>query len=221
MTKHEELEKIVKEVKNCRKCPLWETATNPVPGEGNPNTEVMFIGESPGYWEDQKGRPFVGQAGKLLDHLLSSIGIKRGEVFIANVLKHRPPGNRDPLPEEVEACKNWLDKQIEIIQPKVIVTLGRFAMYEFIPNGKITKIHGQPRIVNWQNRKITILPMFHPAAALRNVRIMEEIKEDFKKIPKVLEKKIQIDQEPKEVDSGIKKKTTEGKKESEQLVLTI
>lgn len=215
VNKKEELEEIEKGVKKCRRCPLWESATNPVPGEGNPNTEVMLIGEAPGYWEDRKGRPFVGQAGKFLDSLLGSIGFKRKDVFIANVLKHRPPGNREPLPEEVAACRNWLDKQIEIIQPKIIITLGRFAMYKFIPKGKITKIHGQPRIVFWQDKKVVVFPMFHPAAALRNAKVMEQIKEDFQKIPQVLKKRIEIEKE------RVEKKTKEDKEESEQLVLTI
>lgn len=221
MGKREELAKVAEGVKNCKKCSLWETAANPVPGEGSPNAGVMFIGEGPGYWEDQKGRPFVGQAGKLLDNLLGSIGFKRGEVFIGNVLKHRPPGNRDPLPEEVEACKGWLDKQIKIIQPKIIVTLGRFAMDKFIPNGKITRIHGQPHFVNWQGARIIVLPMFHPAAALRNTNIMEQTKEDFKTIPRVLEKKIKIDEGPREMDLGGRRKKEEIKQESEQLVLTV
>lgn len=214
MDKREELERIAEGVKNCKKCSLWESATNSVPGEGNPDAEVMFIGQCPGYWEDQKGKPFVGQAGKLLDNLLGSIGLRRSEVFIANVLKHRPPGNRDPLPEEVEACHDWLIRQIEIIQPKIIVTLGRFAMYKFIPDGKISRIHGQPRVVNWQNRKITVLPMFHPAAALRGATVMEQTKEDFKQIPRVLKGEAEAaDEEPPKIK--------EAKRESEQLVLTI
>lgn len=216
MGKREELERIAEGVKNCKKCSLWETATNPVPGEGNPDAKVMFIGEGPGYWEDQKGKPFVGQAGKLLDNLLGSIGLRRSEVFIANILKHRPAGNRDPLPEEAEACKEWLDRQIEIIQPKVIVTLGRFAMYKFIPDGKISRIHGQSQVVNWQNRKITVLPMFHPAAALRGAVVMEQIKEDFKKIPGVLTGAVEaVNKEP------AKTKEAEAEKESEQLVLAV
>lgn len=214
MDKKEELEKIAEEVKNCKKCPLWETATNPVPGEGDPNAEIMFVGEAPGYFEDQKGRPFVGAAGKLLDQLIESVNLKRRGVFIANVLKHRPPGNRDPLPEEVEACKTWLDGQIKIVQPKIIVTLGRYSMYKFIPNGKITKIHGQPRFVDWQKRLITVFPTFHPAAALRNANVLKEIEKDFKKIPQLLKVKV----EPL-AEENIKESRKRGK--NEQLVLAI
>jgi uracil-DNA glycosylase family 4 len=219
VNKREELVKIAEGVKNCKKCPLWKTANHPVAGEGDPNAKVMFVGEAPGYWEDQRGKPFVGQAGKLLDQLLDSINIKREEVFIGNILKHRPPNNRDPLPTEIEACKTWLDRQIEAISPKVIVTLGRFAMYKFIPNGKITKIHGQTRFVNWQGGKIIVFPTFHPAAALRSVDILEETRKDFKKIPQLLTIK---------KDSSIIERTDEkaaqperGEEKGEQLVLEV
>ena len=181
--KNQKLEEIAKKVASCKKCSLYENATNPVPGEGNPEAEIMFIGEGPGYWEDQKGVPFCGQAGKLLDELLQSIKVARKDVFITNVVKHRPPGNRDPQPEEIEACKEFLDKQIEIIQPKIIVTLGRFSMAKFIPDGKISKIHGQARFVEFTGRKIIVIPMFHPAAALRGEQVMRMLKEDFLKIP--------------------------------------
>jgi uracil-DNA glycosylase family 4 len=212
--KKQALEKIAEEVKNCKKCPLWKKATNPVPGEGNPKARIMLIGEAPGYWEDQKGRPFVGPAGKLLDQLIESIGLKRTGVFITNMLKHRPPGNRDPQPEEIAACKAWLDEQIAIIRPKIIVTLGRFSMYKFIPNGKISQIHGQSHVVNWQGRGIIVFPMFHPAAALRNANILEETRRDFKKVPHFL---------TTEIESLIEKKTEEGmkKEKEEQLVLAI
>lgn len=218
MDKKEKLAQVAQGVKDCRQCPLWESATNPVPGEGSPDAEIVFLGEAPGYWEDQKGRPFVGQAGKLLDKLLSIIGVKRAEVFIGNVLKHRPPGNRDPLPEETLACKGWLDKQIKVIQPKMIVTLGRFAMSKFIPDGKITRIHGQPRLVDWQGRKIIVLPLFHPAAALRSGRVMDQTEEDFKKIPGILKNYPQTEEEVIEVvtEEG---KSKEKKATDEQLTL--
>lgn len=186
MDKKEALDEIAKQVSKCQRCSLYKNANRAVPGEGNPDAKIMFIGEGPGYHEDQKGIPFCGAAGKLLDQLLQSIEVKREEVFIGNVVKHRPPGNRDPLPEEIEACKIWLDKQIEIIQPKIIVSLGRFSMAQFIPDGKISQIHGQARYVNFKGKKYIVIPMFHPAAALRRADVMEKIKEDFKKIPKFL-----------------------------------
>lgn len=190
MNKKKALEEISEQVSRCQKCPLYKNTNKAVPGEGNPNAGIMFVGEGPGFWEDQKGIPFCGAAGKLLDQLLQSIKVKREEVFIGNVVKHRPPNNRDPLPEEIEACKIWLDKQIEIIQPKIIVTLGRFSMSKFIPDGKISQIHGQAKFVEFKNRRYIVIPMFHPAAALRSVAVMEQIKQDFQKIPKFLEAQI-------------------------------
>lgn len=189
MDKKRALEEIAAQIKKCRRCPLYKNATNSVPGEGNPEAEIMFIGEGPGYHEDQQGIPFCGQAGKLLDELLQSIEVKREEVFICNMLRHRPPGNRDPLLEEIEACKIWLDQQIKVIQPKAIVTLGRFSMAKFIPEGKISFLHGQARFVDFEGRKYIVIPMFHPAAALRSLEIMSKLKEDFKKIAKMLTSK--------------------------------
>lgn len=186
MTKGEQLNEIAKEVAKCQKCPLYKNATNSVTGEGNPEAEIMFIGEGPGYWEDQKGIPFCGQAGKVLDELLQSIKVARKDVFIGNVVKHRPPNNRDPLPEEIEACEEFLDRQIEIIQPKIIVTLGRFSMEKFIPGAKISQIHGQARFVEFNSRRIIVIPMFHPAAALRGAKVLEMLKQDFLKIPQFL-----------------------------------
>jgi len=186
MDKRQKLEKIAKKVASCKKCSLYKKATNPVPGEGNPEAEVMFIGEGPGFYEDQQGRPFVGQAGKLLDELLQLIKLPREDVFIANVVKHRPPGNRDPLPEEIEACKEFLDAQIKIIDPKIIVTLGRFSMAKFFPGEFISKIHGQARFVDFAGKKRIVISMYHPAAALRSGKIMEELKDDFQKISRFL-----------------------------------
>jgi len=185
--KKSKLEKIAQEVARCKRCSLYKSTTKPVSGEGNPQTEVMFIGEAPGYWEDQQGRPFVGQAGKLLSELLQLIKIPRENVFITNVIKHRPPGNRDPLPEEVESCKEFLDAQIKIIDPKIIVTLGRFSLNKFLPGEFISKIHGQARFVEFVGRKRIVIPMYHPAAALRSEKIMNELRSDFQKIPKFLE----------------------------------
>jgi len=182
MAKQQELEKINEQIKKCTACPLYKNANLAVPGDGNPNTKVMFIGEGPGYWEDQKGLPFVGQAGKLLDELLASIGFKREDVFIGNVIKHRPPSNRDPLPEEIEACRPFLDQQIAIIDPEVIVTLGRFSLNKFLPGVYISHVHGQARFIDFAGKKRIVLPMYHPAAALRRGEIKQTLGADFKKI---------------------------------------
>lgn len=168
----------------CTACGLCKNRTQVVPGEGNPRAEVMFIGEGPGQNEDQQGRPFVGAAGQFLNELLATISLKRTDVYIANVVKCRPPGNRDPLPEEIEACHPWLDGQIAFINPRVIVTLGRHSMAVFFPGESITRIHGSVRVVG--NR--TILPMFHPAAALYRQELRGVLAEDFKKIPTAIER---------------------------------
>lgn len=169
----------------CKKdLPLKEVATNPVPGEGNPNTDILFIGEAPGQNEDAQGRPFVGAAGKFLDELIVSIGLQRADVFIANIIKHRPPGNRDPLLDEVAAYTPWLDEQIKIIEPKLIVALGRYAMdYLLGPGFSITKIHGQPKRKDGR----VIMPVYHPAAALYRRDWQPILRADFAKIPKVLQ----------------------------------
>ncbi len=185
MDKKEALEKIAVKIRKCQKCSLGKTP-KAVPGEGNPEAEIILIGEAPGYHESVQGKPFVGAAGKLLTQLLQSINLKRSEVFICNMLHHRPPGNRGPLSEEIETCKPFLDEQIEIINPKIIVTLGRFAMAKFIPEAKISQIHGQARWVDFSHQRVVVVPMFHPAAALRNGGVMEKVKEDFQKIPKIL-----------------------------------
>jgi len=187
MTKDEKLNEIAGRVAECTRCDLYKRANKPVPGDGNPDAEVMFVGEGPGYHEDQQGLPFVGAAGKLLDKLLQSIKLERKEVFIGNVVKHRAPDNRDPSPEEIEACRPFLDGQIQIIEPKIVVTLGRFSMNKFLPNEKISQIHGQARYVDFLGERYIVIPMYHPAAALRSGRIMEEIKKDFQKIKMFLE----------------------------------
>lgn len=189
--KKKKLEEISREVEKCKKCPLWK---NPkaVPGEGNPEAEMILVGEAPGYHESVQGRPFVGAAGQLLTELLGSIGLKRSDVFICNMLRHRPPGNRDPMPEEIESCRPFLDKQIEIIDPKVIVTLGRFSMNKFLPGEFISRNHGQARFVNYAGSRRIVIPMYHPAAALRNGKIMEELKVDFQKI--------NLEDQPKELE---------------------
>lgn len=201
MSKEKKLKEIAGRVEKCTRCSLYQQAANPVPGEGNPDAKIMFIGEGPGYHEDRLGRPFVGQAGKLLDKLLQLIEVKREDVFIGNMVKHRPPGNRDPFPEEIEACQPFLDEQIEIIDPKIIVTLGRFSMNKFLPGEFISKIHGQARFVEFGDKKRIVIPMYHPAAALRNAKIMAEIKDDFEKIPQFLEEEIEEVKGEKKEDS--------------------
>lgn len=174
-----ELKKIAEAVSACNKCELCHSREKGVPGEGPPDAEIMFIGEGPGFHENMQGRPFVGAAGDLLVELLGAIGMKREQVFITNVVKCRPPGNRDPLPEELNACNPFLEKQIQIINPKVIVTLGRFSMARFIPQAKISEIHGQPVKV----KGMLVVPFFHPAAALHRPSLRPVVEEDFAKLP--------------------------------------
>lgn len=175
-------------IKACRKCHLRDTCMQVVPGEGNTGAEIMFIGEGPGENEDKQGKPFVGAAGKFLDEMIGMIGKKRSEVFITNILKCRPPGNRDPMPEEVEACWPWLLEQIKMIKPKLIVLLGRHAMERFLPNQKISKIHGTAlrREIAGIGKQVFYV-LYHPAAALYQGSLREVLVSDFKKIPKVLE----------------------------------
>lgn len=165
--------------------PLRSIATNTVPGEGSVDAEILFVGEAPGQKEDELGRPFVGAAGKLLDQLIESIGLNRSEIFIANLIKHRPPANRDPLPQEIAAYTPYLDEQLAIIQPKIIVTLGRYSMQYFLGEGQtISKIHGQPK----RNKKgQVIMPMYHPAAALYSGNLRPVLFADFAKLPKVVQ----------------------------------
>ena len=145
-------------VATCTKCPLYKGTTNPVPGDGNPDADIMFIGEAPGFHEDQQGLPFVGRAGHLLNKSLAIINLEREDVFIANMIKHRPPENRDPKTEELDSCRPFLEQQIKIIQPKIVCTLGRFAMEYFIQGVKISQIHGQPRWVTWHGQKLLVVP---------------------------------------------------------------
>ena len=170
-------------VETCTDCALCEGRTRSVPGEGPDRPDIMFIGEGPGYHEDQQGRPFVGPAGKLLEELLASIGLTRREVYIANVIKCRPPGNRDPLPAEIQACRKYLDQQIRLLDPPVIVTLGRFSMARFMPGAVISRVHGKPQ--QWGKR--TIFPMYHPAAALHQGSLRRYLEEDIKKLPALVE----------------------------------
>lgn len=167
--------------------PLKKGANKLVFGEGNVDTKVLFIGEGPGYWEDQKGIPFVGNAGKLLDQLLDLIGLPRNKIFITNVVHHRPPNNRDPDPLEIQAYQPYLDRIIEIISPEIVVTLGRFSMAKFLEGVTITKVHGIPKEVNFMGKSLIVIPMYHPAAALRSNEIKKKLFDDFKVIPQVLQ----------------------------------
>jgi len=170
-------------VKVCTRCELARTRTHAVPGEGNPHAEVMFIGEAPGWNEDKQGRPFVGAAGQFLNELLERIGLRRSDVFITNIVKCRPPGNRDPLPDEIVACAPYLEEQIAAIRPKVIVTLGRYSMARWFPTEKISKIHGQPRRFG----DYVVVPMYHPAAALHQPALKAAVEQDMMKLPQILE----------------------------------
>jgi uracil-DNA glycosylase len=177
------LDTIAGQIAVCTLCQLHQGRTRAVPGAGPADAEILFIGEGPGYHEDKQGLPFVGNSGKFLEEMLGKIGLNRNQVFITNVVKCRPPENRDPLPVEVETCtKAYLFKQIDLISPKVIVTLGRFSMGLFFPGAKITQIHGQPK---WDNGR-ALLPLFHPAAVLRNISMKPQAEADFKKIPELL-----------------------------------
>ncbi len=178
----DDLEQVAAEVGVCPKCELARTRTKAVPGEGQPRARVMLIGEGPGWHEDQQGRPFVGNAGKFLNELLAKAGLRREDVFITNVVKCRPPGNRDPLPDEIAACAPYLERQIAAIDPEIIVTLGRFSMARWFAGERISKIHGQPK----RDGKRLIVPMYHPAAALHQSALRGAIEEDFAKLPKIL-----------------------------------
>lgn len=187
-SKKEQLEELNKKMLACSKCVLRGTCTQVVPGEGSAEAEIVFIGEGPGQKEDELGRPFVGAAGKFLDEMLGTINFKREDVYIANVVKCRPPQNRDPLPGEAEACWPWLLEQIKIIDPKLIVTLGRHSMERFLPNQKISQIHGRAMRKNIPEIGTKVFyALYHPAAALYNGGMRNILIQDFKKIPKVLD----------------------------------
>ena len=180
------------EASSCTRCALSQTRTQVVFGNGHPDADLMFVGEAPGFHEDQQGIPFVGQAGKLLDRLLAGIGLTRADVYVANTLKCRPPGNRDPLPEEKQTCEPWLFQQIELIKPKVIATLGNHATKQL--TGKetgITRVHGQPQPAVYGTVAVTIFPIYHPAAALYTPAMLKVLEEDFAKIPAMLERKVE------------------------------
>lgn len=177
-----ELEDLAQLIRSCPRCDLCQSRTHAVPGEGPDNAEVMFIGEAPGFYEDQQGQPFVGPAGKLLDQLLALAGLRRQDVYITNIIKCRPPNNRDPLPKEIEACRPWLEQHLATIKPKVVVTLGRYSMAHFFPGGSISKVHGQPRVRNG----VYYVPLFHPAAALHQERFRRPLEDDFRNLSVIL-----------------------------------
>lgn len=187
MDKQQELEILNKKMSACSQCALRSGCNRVVPGEGSASADIMFIGEGPGQKEDETGQPFVGAAGKFLDEMLSTIGLERKETYIANVVKCRPPNNRDPLPEEIAICWPWLMEQIKIIDPKIIVTLGRHSMEKFLPEKKISRVHGQAfrRILPEIGARV-FYALYHPAAALYNGSMRETLIKDFKRIPKVL-----------------------------------
>jgi uracil-DNA glycosylase family 4 len=185
--RREKLVELFNEVKDCTRCPLHETRTKAVFGAGNADADLMFVGEAPGAEEDRQGLPFVGRAGQLLNQLLEEIGLTREDVFIANVLKSRPPGNRDPMPLEIEACEPYLFEQVRLIEPRVVCTLGNFAtkLLSGSPTG-ITKVRGTPQVHELGGRTVYLLPLFHPAAALRTPSVKETLRADFATIPELL-----------------------------------
>ena len=182
-----ELAAFAGEVAGCTKCRLAESRTQVVFGVGDPGADLMFVGEAPGFHEDQQGKPFVGQAGKLLDKLLAGIGLERDQVYVANVLKCRPPGNRDPQPDEIEACEGHLFRQISMIEPKVVATLGNFAtkLLSGKPTG-ITRVHGAEQEATLGGRSVLLYPLYHPAAALYTPAMLKVLEEDFARLPAIL-----------------------------------
>jgi len=177
------LSSLSKDVINCTRCALSETRTNAVPGEGSDFPGILFIGEGPGHNEDQQGKPFVGRSGALLDELLALVPLRREDVYITNVVKCRPPDNRDPLPDEVRACWPYLETQIQLLKPRVIATLGRHSLMRFFPNARISSSHGQ--VMNWRDG-IVVFPLYHPAAGLRSTKLKEALKEDILKLPQAM-----------------------------------
>ena len=186
-----ELTQLYDQIRVCQKCDLSKGRTNAVPGEGPENSEIMMIGEAPGFYEDREGRPFVGASGKFLDELLAGIQLKRDQIYICNVIKCRPPQNRDPQPEEMDACKPYLDRQIDLIKPKIIITISRFAMARWFADKKIGEIHGKPKKIG----NLVVLPMYHPAAALHQPSLKKVLQEDFGKIPQILKEMANLQEE--------------------------
>ena len=205
MLKADDLKTLETELeKSFSKLPLAEKPEDVVHGEGDEKAEVMMIGEAPGFYEARDRRPFVGRSGQLLRKVMKEVGIEPAKVFISNIVKVRPPDNRDPKPDEILAYKPFLDREIDIISPKLIVTLGRFSMAKFLPDVKISQVHGRLHKIKWNDQTLFILPMYHPAAALRATRVKESFIKDFKKINKIIkwvddqEKMIEFTQDVKE-----------------------
>jgi uracil-DNA glycosylase family 4 len=197
----EALNAIASKIAGCTRCELSFSRKNAVPGEGPVDSQVMFIGEGPGFFENEQGRPFVGQAGKFLEELLEMNGLKREQVFITNVVKCRPPGNRDPLPGELTACNDFLDRQIGVINPRVIVTLGRYSMAKFLPGARISDIHGQAA---WIHGRL-VVPMYHPAAALHQPSLKPQLEKDFGKLQDFIQQARQnggISQSTEQIDTA-------------------
>jgi DNA polymerase len=185
--RREDLVALYREAQACKRCPLHESRTQVVFGNGNADADLMFVGEAPGFHEDQQGLPFVGRAGNLLNELLAGIGLSRGDVFVCNVLKSRPPANRDPQPDEIDACKPYLFRQVELIEPKVVCTLGNFATKLITRSNRgITGVHGQPQEHELGARKVRVYPLFHPAAALRTPAVKAQLQADFERLPALL-----------------------------------
>lgn len=202
MSKREKLQKLEEKMEVDDSLPLKKSDTNLVFGVGDPDARILFIGEGPGYWENLKKEPFVGNAGKFLDQLLRSINMPRESVYITNVVHHRAPENRDPLVEEIAAYGKYLDEMIGIIDPEVVITLGRYSMGKFLPTAKISSAHGKLYRVNWNGKNLFVIPMYHPAAALRNGEVMRLAKEDFLRLPDALEK---VKEMKKEIQNEEKK----------------
>ena len=196
-----ELTDLYAQIVGCKRCALAQGRSNAVPGEGPENAQIVFIGEAPGFHENRLGRPFVGAAGQFLEELLASIQMRRDAVYICNVIKCRPPNNRDPLPNEIEACAAYLDRQIELIKPRLIVTLGRYSMAKFMPKASISKVHG----VSSKIGEFVVLPLFHPAAALHQPKYRADIESDMLKIPQILAQvdgveQVRLDQHAEQLD---------------------
>lgn len=189
MDKQAQLDAVQQAILGAQVCPeLASQATQLVMGAGNPNADIVLIGEAPGKNEDEQGLPFVGAAGKFLNEILTSAGMDRGDVFITNIVKYRPPNNRDPLPDEKKAFWPYLLKQLQIIEPKVVVTLGRHSMEYFLPGQQISKIHGEPKRIQFGDHKIVVVPLYHPAAALYNGSMRQTLIDDFSRMSDIIEK---------------------------------
>jgi DNA polymerase len=195
--RREDLVALFRVASGCTLCALAQGRTQVVFGNGNADADLMFVGEAPGMHEDQQGLPFVGRAGKLLDELLAEVGMARSDVFVSNLLKCRPPGNRDPQPEEIETCRPYLDRQVELIEPRVIATLGNFATKLLTRSSRgITSVHGRPQEHLVAGRPVMIVPLFHPAAALRTPRVKEQLREDFARLPALLGERVAQEPDP-------------------------